>query len=167
MGLSTEISTLRPLTSTNKRRVAAFERSCMSWPIMARRQAGVAGRWRHGKSSASSWRALACTTSSRPARLVASRKAAGGVERGARASRDARIGEMHADARQQFVHDQRLGDVVHAAGGQAFEHVLGLGEAGHEDDGQSAEHLVALHAPAGFEAVEAGHDGIHEHAGPA
>ena len=136
MGLSTEISTLRPLTSTNNRVLPPSRPQLHELAHHGGRQTGVAGRSRSGNSSASSWRALGVHHSKPAGAIGRQQESAGGVERGARARRDARVGEMHADARQQFVDDQRLGDVVHAAGGQTFEHVLGFGEARHEDHRQ-------------------------------
>ena len=52
--------------------------------------------------------------------------AAGGVERQARALRRAGIGEVDADAGEQHVEHDRLGDIVDAAGFQPLDDVLGL-----------------------------------------
>ena len=75
------------------------------------------------------------------------------------------LGDKRQDAKTavKFVDDQGLRHVIHAPGGQPLEDIFRFGEAGHEDHGEAAEQLVALHAPAGLEAVESGHDGIHEH----
>ena len=89
-------------------------------------------------------------------------EAAGDVERGARALRQPRIGQMHADARQHLLDHDRLGDVVDAAGFQPAHDVLGLGEPGHEDDRHVGKARVALEPPAGLEAVHAGHHGVEQ-----
>ena len=97
-----------------------------------------------------------------PPRFGRQQEAAEGVERGARAVRHARIGEMHANARQQLVGHDRLGDVVDAAGLQALDDVLGLAQAGHEDHRHMRQRLVLLQAAAGLETVHARHHGVHQ-----
>src|SRR3954462_8687909 len=53
-------------------------------------------------------------------------KAAERVKRRASAVRDARIGEVDANARQQLAGHERFGDVVNAAGLQTLDDVLGV-----------------------------------------
>ena len=89
--------------------------------------------------------------------------AAGDIERGARALRHPRIGEMDPNARQHFLDHDRLGDVVDATGFEPTHDVLGFGEARHEDDRDAVEPGIALQPPAGLEAVHARHHGVEQH----
>ena len=66
---------------------------------------------------------------------------------------------LHAGA--QFVGPHRLGQVVVAAGGKAAAHVVGLG--GDEDDRHFGHAGQQAHAPAGLEAVDAGHHHVEQH----
>ena len=128
----------------------------------ARRAAGRSLRSSKSPNAApSSLAACGVHHSTPPLRLGRQQEAAGGIERRARALREPRIGEMHADARQQLVEDDRLGDVVDAAGLEPLDDVLGLAEPGHEDHRHMRERLVALEPAAGLEAVHARHHRVH------
>jgi hypothetical protein len=61
------------------------------------------------------------------------------------------------DARHHFLDAQRLGHVVDGAAGEPGELVDELVERGHEDDGNGLGGRERLQAPAGLEAVHAGH----------
>ena len=67
---------------------------------------------------------------------------------------------MHPDARQHFLDDDGLGDVVDASCLEAAHNVLGLRQAGHENDRRVGKLRIALEAPAGLKAVDAWHDGV-------
>lgn len=87
--------------------------------------------------------------------------AARAVEGGARALRRAGVGEMHPDPGEERVDGDRLGDVVDAARLQALHDVLGFRKPGHEDD-RHVRGRTLLQAPAGLEAVDAGHHRVEE-----
>jgi hypothetical protein len=66
-------------------------------------------------------------------------------------------GEVGADAGEDFLELEGLGDVVHAAGLEGLHLVAGIAEGTEEDDGDAAEDFVFLEAAAGLVAVHLGH----------
>ena len=124
---------------------------------------GSAAPSQPGRASSISFTACGVHQRISPCAIGGKQRAAGGVERQAGALRRARIVEMHADAGEQNVEHDRLGDIVDAAGFQPLDDVLGLAQAGHEDHRHMGERGIALHAPRRLEAVHARHDRVHEH----
>ena len=98
-----------------------------------------------------------------PQAIGRKQESARSIQRDPAALGAARIGQMHADPRQQFLHDDRLGHVVDAARRKALHDVLGLRKPRHEDHRQVTQQPFTLEPATGLEAVQPRHHRIHQH----